>query len=144
MISERSRSATAREVASALRDAGLGKLQPMLLDRTYTALPMATWASILAWSDVDRVQYVAERRDCDNFALALAGQVGLRLSVNGCGVVVDYSGQHAYCVLLVEDTARGGIYARLVEPQSDGLPQVGDSMSGHEAYKAERGVILFA
>lgn len=131
-----------REVISAVYDSGLRRLRPMLLDATFTALPMSTWQAILKWSDVDRVRYVASRRDCDNFALALSGQVSLRLAVNGCGVVVDYSGCHAYCCLLVADG--DDLQVVLCEPQSDGLPKAGDTLSGHEAYKAEQGFILFA
>ena len=137
---------TAGQVVKALRDAGLGRLYPYLLDQTFTALPASIWDKVLAWSDVDAVQYVSERRDCDNFAVALAGQIGLRLRVNGVGVVVDYSGRHAYNVLLVGDQLVGGpleLKARLIEPQSDRTVNVGDKLSGHEAYKAAEGFILF-
>ena len=135
--------ASPQAVFEALRTAGLGQLQPYLLDSEFTALPMEVWQEVLDWSDVDRVQYVAQTRDCDNFAIALAGQIGLRLKVNGCGVVVDYSGRHAYSVLLVA-APDGSVSAALLEPQSDRIVMVGDKMSGHEAYAANQGWILFA
>ena len=136
---------TPQQVATAMRMSDIRGLQAKLLDgKSYTALSMETWMAILEWSDVDRVIYVAEQRDCDNFAIALAGQVALRLGVNGVGIVLDYSGGHAYNCLLVKDTAKGGCYLRLVEPQSDRMPQVGDRLSGHEAYQATRGEVIFA
>ena len=136
------------QVVDALQDAGLGQLRPVFLDKDYYALPLETWAEIIEWSDVDRIKYVAEKRDCDNFAVAFAGQVGLRFAVNGVGIVVDFSGKHAYnCLLVTGDKDGDGVddlSVVLLEPQSDRMPQVGDTMSGHEAYKAESGFILFA
>ncbi len=131
------------KVVAALRQSALKNLRPQFLDRNYTALPMEKWQEILEYSDVDRVQYVSELRDCDNFAIALAGQVALRFGVNGIGIVVDFSGRHAYNCLLVS-TSDGGLEIKVVEPQSDGMPKVGDRLSGHEAYKAQNGWILFA
>ena len=140
---------TAQAVSDALRASPLARLSLSFLDRTYTALPMEVWAEILEWSDVDRVGYVSESRDCDNFAVALAGQVGLRFGVNGCGIVVDYSGKHAYNMLLVSTPDADGdgspdLAIALVEPQTDRLPQVGDRLGRNEAYRASRGWILLA
>ena len=137
------RDVTAKQVAEAIQGSTLSALRPSLLDSKYTALPLEVWQAILEWSDVDRMAYIAEQRDCDNFAVALAGQVGLRLGVNGCGIVVDYSGQHAYCCILVAE-ADGDLVPLLVEPQSDSMPQVGDRIGRNEAYKATNGWILFA
>ena len=144
LVVEQAVEVTAEQLVEAVRRSKFHALRPMLLDRTFTALPMALWMQILEWSDVDQIRYVSEKRDCDNFAIALAGQIALRLGANSCGIVADFSGGHAYNCIIVADTAKGGCYVRLVEPQSDGLPQVGDKMSGHEAYAAERGWILFA
>lgn len=140
---------TGQAVVDALRNSPLSRLSLSFLDRTYTALPMEAWCEILEWSDVDRVGYVSERRDCDNFAVALAGQVGLRFGVNGCGIVVDYSGRHAYNCLLVSTPDADGdgtpdLAIAIVEPQTDRMPQVGDRLGRHEAYRAERGWILLA
>ena len=97
--------------------------------------------AILEWSDVDKFEYRPESRDCDNFAIALTGQLGHRLGANGVGLIVDGSGNHAYACLLVSDPD-GGIRVTLVEPQSDGTVRLGDRLGGHEAYKAEEGFIL--
>ena len=144
LIEKTAHTVTGDQVRKAVHESAFMSLRPSLLDSKYTALPMETWLAILEWSDVDRVKYVAEKRDCDNFAIALAGQIGLRLGVNGCGIVVDYSGKHAYSCLIVHDTAKGGCYVQLVEPQSDRPVQVGDRLGRHEAYSASNGWILFA
>lgn len=133
-----------QEVIEALRRSDLKRLQPVVYgDGSLTSLPMDVWQEILKWSDIDRIRYVRDQRTCSNFALGLAGQVAMRCGVDGCGAVVDFSGGHAYCCLLVQD-GQGGIRIALVEPQSDRTPTIGDRLSGHEAYKAERGFVLFA
>ena len=143
-IAAQSKEFTAVEVVQALRNEGLGALQPLLLDRSFTALPLDLWARILEWSDVDQSHYISEKRDCDNFALALAGQIGLRLAVNGCGFVGDYSGGHAYNFLLVCDENSNELDLVLVESQNDQYPQIGDKLSGNEAYVGKRGFVLLA
>lgn len=132
------------DVVAALRGSVLSHLQPFLCgDGTLTSLPRDVWMDFIEWSDVDRVKYVTNARTCSNFALALAGQAALRAGVDGCGIVVDASGGHAYCCLLVHDES-GALSILLIEPQSDRIPQIGDTLSGHEAYKAESGCVLFA
>ena len=132
------------DVAAALGRSPLARLRPFIYgDGTLSSLPRDVWMAILEWSDVDRVQYVTNARTCSNFALALAGQISLRCGVDGCGVVADFSGGHAYNCLLVHDDA-GALSVLLVEPQSDRIPEVGDTLSGHEAYRAESGYVLFA
>ena len=132
------------EVIDALRHSDLARLQPIIYgDGSLTSLPRDVWMEILSWSDIDRVQYVRNQRTCSNFALGLAGQIAMRCGVDGCGAVVDFSGGHAYCCLLVHDSM-GQLNILLVEPQTDRLPQVGDHLSGNESYKAERGIVLFA
>ena len=142
LIRDTGRSFSAEQVAGALTESPLRRMQILLLDREYTALPLKVWERILEWSDVDRIDYVSEKRDCDNFAIALSGQVGLRLAVNGIGLVVDYSGGHAYNCILVREG--NDLTLRIVEPQTDRMPAVGSCLSGHEAYKADYGFVMFA
>lgn len=135
---------TRKVIYEALQRSDLKRLQFVAYgDGTLTSLPLETWEKVLDWSDIDRVRYVVDQRTCSNFAQGLAGQVALRCGVDGCGVVVDFSGGHAYCALLVHDK-RGRVYILIVEPQTDGRPKVGTKLSGNEAYRAERGYVLFA
>ncbi|MCE2397314.1 hypothetical protein J4G02_22675 [Candidatus Poribacteria bacterium] len=70
------------EVVEAYRNSRLKNLHGEFLDRRYRAL-----------SQVDKKQYRTDYWDCDNFALALCGQVPMWFDVNGVGLVVDYSGK---------------------------------------------------
>ena len=112
------------------------------LDAKFTALPLSVWNKILLFSQVDKVDYIATTRDCDNFAIALAGECSLVFGVNGVGIVVDIAGKHAYNVLLVEGSE--GLETVLVEPQTDGFCQIGDNLSNQEAYTGKKGYVIFA
>ena len=142
-----SKGATAKVTADELRRAWpglpLAKLQLICLDREFTAVNLDVWRMILAWSNVDKYKYSSENRDCDNFAAALHGHVPLQLGVNGVGYVVDFSGGHAYSALLVAEPGEG-LGLAVVEPQSDAFVAVGDQLTRHEMYKAERGFVIFA
>ena len=143
-IEEERAQVSRRQVIKAVKESALQELNVEFSgDGTLTALPMALWTELLEWSDVDRVEYVKDKRTCSTFAVALAGQIALRFAVDGIGLVRDWSGGHAYCALLVKDTAKGGVYVVPCEPQTDGLPQVGEQKSASESYKANRGDIVF-
>ena len=139
-IDKHSISVSNKQVSNALLGTDLGYYELQFLDRQYQALPIEIWSEILEWSDVDRAAYVAEKRDCDNFAIALVGQITLRLGVNGIGIVLDYVGKHAYCMLLVHD--EGQLSGKLIEPQSDKIAQVGDRLGRNEAYTG-KGTVIF-
>lgn len=130
------------DVLTMLRASCLGRLTPFVYgDGTLSSLPAAVWSDILAWSDVDKCEYIRDARTCSNFALALAGQVALRCGIDGCGVVVDGSGNHSYNVLLTHDGTSSALGIVVVEPQSD---RVVSSIMGTGMYAAESGYVLFA
>ena len=55
-----------------------------------------------------------EKYDCDNFAFSFKARMDRKFHLNNVGLVVDYSGGHAYnCVIFSDGTAE------LFEPQSD-------------------------
>jgi len=125
------------EVAAAWGKGDLKSLHPHFLDRQYAALPVETWEKILLWSRVDSPRYVSERRDCDDFAMALRGELPLKCQANGIGVVLDWSGGHAYNAILIrrdDDTIEVGA----IEPQSDRLIKTGSGM-----YPASCGAVFF-
>ena len=130
------------EIFAAYREAGLGRLQCNFYDAEFVALPMSVWQDFLAWSRLSEVEYIAERRDCDNFALMLTAEINRRLHINGCGLVFDISGCHCYnCLLVKEET--GPLQIALIEPQTDQLIKIGYELSKSEAYKAEKGFVTF-
>ena len=128
-------------VAEAIRGTFKG-CSCQFLDHEFTALPLETWRKILNFSQIDKIKYIATKRDCDNFAIALSGECSLKFGINGVGIVIDIDGKHAYNVLLVE--GKEGLEVAVVEPQTDGFVKIGDNLSGQEAYKGTKGWILFA
>ena len=92
-------------------------VQPWMLDTHYWALPIATWDDVLRHMGVGEFTYRSEQSDCDDFAMCLRGRVPLELGINGVGVVLDFSGGHAYSAMLVADGA-DSLRARLLEPQA--------------------------
>ena len=129
------------EVATATR-VSFKAMNLQFLDGKFTALPLSVWNKILLFSQIDKIDYISVKRDCDNFAIALAGECSLKFGINGVGIVVDTAGRHAYNVLLVE--GKEGLEVAIVEPQSDGFVQIGDKLSNAEAYTGKKGFILFA
>lgn len=138
------RKADMREIMGALRRAGMGRLQPVGTDARHRVLDGNLLADLLAASDVDKLSWVAEDFDCDDFAFALSGEMKLRYRCTAFLTIVDYSGGHAYSGALVD---RGGqLEVAVLEPQRDDRRsevRVGDRLSGHEAYKAQQGFVIF-
>lgn len=109
------------------------------LDHEYWLLPKETWQMVLDWSRVDKIKYLPDRIDCDDFARILDGEVRRKLKINGIGLVVDWSGAHAYTVLgIVDDADEVSLVG--VEPQND---RMGVVAGGGRMYAAKSGFVLF-
>ena len=126
------------QVKAALKASGLSKLQGVPLDSTYWGVSLETWHLILAYNGTDKKRYVKDTFDCDNFAILFAGSVADKFSINGAGIVIDYSGGHAYSALLVV-TEDGSLAFATIEPQNDEFVIKMDGM-----YDAEFGFIMLA
>jgi hypothetical protein len=84
------------------------------LDNKYWACSRLDFEAIINWDWTDEKTYVAEKYDCDNFAFSFKARMDRKFHLNNVGLVVDYSGGHAYnCVIFSDGTAE------LFEPQSD-------------------------
>ena len=119
------------------------RMSPTILDTKFKTTDLATWKLILERSRIDEYRYRSNIKDCDNFAAALFGTIPLEYGVNGIGFVLDYSGRHAYNALLYFDDDPKDLEIALVEPQSDEFVATGDRLSSHEAYKAQRGEVIW-
>lgn len=109
----------------------------------YRLVPVSVWRTILAWSDIDRYDYESSLRDCDDFAKGLWAQCPIRLLVNGIGLVLDWSGGHAYNILpTFKSETPGDLILAFVEPQTDRWVAVGEELSGTEAYKLRHWELL--
>ena len=125
------------QVQDALQASGLSKLHGLPLDNTYWGVSLETWHLILAYNGTDKKRYVKDTFDCDNFAILFAGSVADKFSINGAGIVIDYSGGHAYSALLV--ATETGLAFATIEPQNDEFVIKMDGM-----YDAEFGFIMLA
>ena len=124
--------------AAALKASSLGKLQGVPIDEIYWGVPLETWQLILDYTGVDKRKYVKDVFDCDNFAILFAGTVADKFSINGAGIVIDFSGRHAYsCILVVTDDGRP-VFAT-IEPQNDRFV-----INPTGQYDAEWGFIVLA
>lgn len=132
---------TSQDVAEAFQRSDARRLQLFLFDRTYWVVTEDTWKTILQYNGVDREQYITERYDCDDFSFGFKGGVATKLKINSVGLVVDYSGGHAYCAILVHDN--GELRVDFIEPQNDKYVVKGKGMSKKEIYAMERGMVIF-
>lgn len=106
-----------------------------LLDTKYWVCSRLDFEAIIQWDWTDKKKYVAEKYDCDNFAFSFKARMDRKFHLNNVGLVIDYSGGHAYnCVVFSDGTAE------LFEPQSDRF--VTDRI-GTGQYKCQEGIIVF-
>ena len=108
---------TKAEVVAALDASPLGLLQDVPVDNNYWGASEDAWHGMLAYTGVDRRRYVSDSFDCDNFAVLFAGIVADKFDINGVGIVVDFSGGHAYCAILI--VTDSGLKIGIIEPQND-------------------------
>tara|TARA_R110000824_G_scaffold148727_9_gene318616 strand:+ start:402 stop:869 length:468 start_codon:yes stop_codon:yes gene_type:complete len=84
------------------------------LDAKYWACGRLDFHAIVTWDWTDEKKYIAEKYDCDNFAFSFKARMDRKFHLNNVGLVIDYSGGHAYnCVVFADGTAE------LFEPQTD-------------------------
>lgn len=126
---------SAQDALQVFRHSDIGHLWWNPLDGRYVALPIETWEMFLKYSGVDRLHYKSETLDCDDFAVILAGECKRKTQVNGIGIVVDFSGGHAYNMLLAYKGSK--LFIITIEPQDDVLVLKHEGM-----YAGKQGFIL--
>jgi len=87
------------------------------LDNKYWCCSRLDFDAIIKWDWTDNKKYIAEKYDCDNFAFSFKARMDRRFHLNNVGLVIDYSGGHAYNVIVFSDGT-----VTLFEPQSDSFP----------------------
>ena len=125
-------------VHEALSESRGDKLDLICLDSRYRALPKSLWQRIVAAGQVDLRTYKPEFFDCDDFAIVFAGRVRDNYEVNSCGQVIDWSGAHAYNVLISVDDAER-LRPLWLEPQTDALM---DALPQSGQYAGKNGIII--
>ena len=115
-------------------------LQLAEVDVDYLALTEADWQKVLKFTTVAWKVYKPEYFDCDDFAVCQKALISLHFNINGCGWVLDSSGEHSYNVILVCDAAGDRLHTRIVEPQQDA--EVPYKMVGTAHYAERSGLII--
>lgn len=111
----------------------------LLLDSKYWAASQEAWDLILQYNGVDTQKYVSDRYDCDDFAFSFKGAVSRKFAVNGVGLVIDFSGHHAYnCVLVHKDN---DLSVEFIEPQNDQFVRK-DAANAKACYQLTSGIVL--
>jgi len=108
------------------------KMEIKALDTKFWTCNEADWKKIIDWDWTDEKRYVTEQYDCDNFAFNFKARVARKFGVNSVGLVIDYSGGHAYNLIVFSD----GTW-KIFEPQNDRWPTIRTGQ-----YKFEDGFIL--
>ena len=88
--------------------------QVYLLDTKYWLCDLETFDQFRREDWTELAPYLAERSDCDDRARQLWAAASMR-GLTGVGLVIDWSGRHAYNLVLFADG-----HIRLYEPATDG------------------------
>ena len=107
------------------------------LDSKYWACSKKEFEDWIKWDWTNKKKYIAEEYDCDNFAFSFKARCDRKIGINAVGLVIDYSGGHAYNVVCFTDAP-----AELYEPQSDRWVTKGNIRSRNELYKLTNGYII--
>jgi len=104
------------------------------LDSKYWTCTRLDFGAIIKWDWTDKKRYVKQKYDCENFAFSFKARMDRKFHLNNVGLVLDYSGGHAYnCVVFSDGTAE------LFEPQNDSFKT---DQLGTGLYKCESGFIV--
>ena len=87
-----------------------------IVDGTYWMTDQNNFLNIVYWDWVDTREYIVDRWDCDNYALAFKSRIEQYFGLNQVGLVLDWESRHAYNLVIFPD----GI-VMLFEPQQDSL-----------------------
>lgn len=85
------------------------------LDGEYWVTTRSGMREITEADLTDEHGYRSGKFDCENFALSFAARTQREYGITGVGIVIDWSGGHAYNMLVYEGD--GGV--ELYEPQND-------------------------
>ena len=97
-------------------------VQRLHLDSKYWACSKKEFEDWIEWDWTNKKRYIAEEYDCDNFAFSFKARCDRKIGINSVALVIDYSGGHAYNLVVFSDVA-----PELFEPQNDSWRKKGES-----------------
>src|SRR3990167_10196500 len=86
-----------------------------LLDQQYAITTGDSWYATMRNFWLQQKRHVANLYDCDDFAFWMKAWAA-GLGITGVAIVIDYSAEHAYNVIVLEEVE--GLMAYLIEPQT--------------------------
>ena len=95
-----------------------------LLDGEYYLLDLPSWRKILAHSSIDKLRYVNDIFDCDDFAWLFSALMNSLHGLNSVGFATGWLNNneyHAFNIIMLENN---GIEFWLYEPQNGGFAKV--------------------
>jgi len=111
-------------VSSQLMRAGFvgEEVQRLHLDSKYWVCSKQEFEDWIEWDWTNKKRYISEEYDCDNFAFSFKARCDRKIGINSVALVIDYSGGHAYNLVVFSDVA-----PELFEPQNDSWRKKGES-----------------
>jgi hypothetical protein len=91
------------------------------LDSDYYACSEEDMRSVVERDDTETHEFIEEKYDCENFALSFMAGAQKEYGVTTLGLVIDWSGTHAYNILVTDE-----LEILLMDPQSDTFVEPGE------------------
>ena len=114
----------------------LAHLQLIVADTFYCIQDEATWLKDFKATHSSFPVYDYQKRDCDNYAVFMAGAISMQRDVNGVVIIFDTSGKHSYNAVVVV-AADGSMAFKIAEPQLDAF--VPADKAGKAPYSEQAG-----
>lgn len=138
-IAKKHKIVTGNDLWTFLGKSKVGKFKRILLDSKYLVVGYETWLNIISRNQVDKRTYKPQHFDCDDFAKIMYAYSSKEFEVNTCGLVLDWSGRHAYNLIICLDP-QGELRLTFFEPQSDRFLTEDELFSGQ--YALQDGMII--
>ena len=107
-------------------------------DAEYYVVSRSTVEQIINETEVDTIEWVADKTDCDDIAKYFSALMSVRYGLNSFGVATSYDGGHAFSFALIHEG--GKLNVVWFEPQTD---EILTDKIGHGAYQLGPGWACF-
>lgn len=99
---------------------GLGFPQNYRTDTRYRTVSVEDFETWLAYDETNLLEYIANYRDCENFAAILSVMANFWLPGMAIGEIWVGGGVHSQNLTVLRDTVRNEFIKKRYEPQTDG------------------------
>ena len=118
-------------------------------DGKYRYIGLEDWRKIINKDTLDRMKYIAEFHDCDNFAVQFSAYVDIFFQLNSAGIAIgavldknaNIIGYHAWNCIVVQENDKAEVY--FYEPQADILKKVESCIVDMDWAKYSADLIIF-